>query len=133
MSCKIRHLVLLKAMLVQSLPGALVHVCCHILGGHRHCTTLNLFKKLSASLQGQLVQRHVIITHPQQLRQLYFPGFSGLFGTSEHDIHRHPTRAQPPGLFDSLQSLVGVVVSSQTFQVLILQRLKIESLISVVP
>lgn len=67
MSGKIGHLILQEAMLLQGLPGTLVHLCHHILGWHRHSSTLHLLEQLGASLQGQLVQRHVVITHPQQL------------------------------------------------------------------
>lgn len=124
MSCKVWHLVLQKAMLVESPPGTLVHLCCHIFSRHSHFSSLHLFEQLGASLQGQLVQRHVVVANPQQLRQLILPGVNALFGASEHDIHWHPPGAQPPGLFNSLQSLMRTVVSAQKFQVLILQRLK---------
>lgn len=123
-SCKVRHLILQEAMLVENPPGALIHLCCHLFSGHCHLSCLHLFKQLGASLQGQLVQRHVVIGHSQQLAQLILPGFNALFWSPKHDIHRHPPGAQPPGLFYSLQSLMGAVVSSQNFQIFILQRLE---------
>lgn len=102
-------------MLVESPPGTLVHLCCYIISGYSHFPALHLFKQLGASLQGQLIQRHVVVTHPQQLGQLFLPGFHALFGPAEHDIHRHTPGAQPPRLFNSLQSLMRTVVSPQNF------------------
>lgn len=122
-SCKVWHLILQKTMPVQSLPGRLVHLCRHIFGWHSRFSPLHLFKQLGASLQGQLVQWHMVITHPQQLRQLVLPGFDTLLGATKHDVHWHPPRAQPLSLLNSLQSLVRTVVSSKDFQVIVLQRL----------
>lgn len=113
MSCKVGHLVLQEAVLVERRPGALVHLCCHVFSRHARFSSLDPSEQLRASLQRQLVQRHVVVAHLQQLGQLALPGFNALFGTSEHHVHRHPPGAQPPGLLDGLQCLMGAVVSAQ--------------------
>ena len=113
MSRKVGHLVLQEAVLVERRPGSLVHLCCHVFSRHAGFSSLHPSEQLRASLQRQLVQRHVVVAHLQQLRQLALPGFNALFGTSEHHVHRHPPGEQPPGLLDGLQRLMGAVVSAQ--------------------
>lgn len=79
-SGKIWHFILNKAMLVKSLSGMLVYLCSHFFCRHAHFSTLHLFKKLRPSLKGQLIQRHVVITHSKEFGQLVFPGCSCLLG-----------------------------------------------------
>lgn len=121
---KVGDLVLQKAVLPESPPRTAVHLCGRVFSGHGHLASLHLFEQLGASLHGQLVQRHVVVAHPQQLAQLALPRGDALPGPTEHHIQGHPAGAQPPGLFDGLQGLTGAVVSAQSFQILILQRLK---------
>lgn len=99
---KVGHFILQEAVLMESPPGMLIHLGHRLLSGRAYMSDLNLFEEPSASLKGQLIQRHVVVAHLQQLRQLIFPGSSCLLGSSEHNVHRHPARAQPPGLLDSL-------------------------------
>lgn len=123
-SCKVGHLVLQEAVLLQGGPGTLVHLCHLLFRRHTHLSTLDLLEQLRAALQGQLVQRHVVVAHGQQLRQLPLPGVNALPGPAKHDVHRHPAGTQPPGFLYGVQSLTGAVVSTQNFQILILQRLE---------
>ena len=66
----------------------------------------------------------MVVAHAQHLRELPLPGGQGLAGPPEHDVHRHAAGAQPAGLGEGPQGMLGVVVPAQEFEILVLQRLR---------
>lgn len=123
MSGEVGHLVLQESGLLQNVPGGFVHGGSDIIRGHAEFSLLYLLVQVSSSLQSQLVQRHVIIAHTQNLLQLAFPRCHTLTWNSEHHVDRHASGAEGPSLRQRLQSLLRVMVPPENPQTGLVQRL----------